>query len=523
MAERPSALEEYRKLIAELPKGMAGSVELLARQLSPLAEQLLRLGSIPHVVDLPVARVLLPEVAQEDLEVAADELRPLSFVIRSSEGSMLHDDVRAYLFGQWLKAHDDDPEKWGYFKAVNRRLTEYYVECAEETVGEARAVAERQRIFHLTGANRAEGFAAFEKLCRAERYRFRLESCEALIKLLREYEPILSARQRSWLDYYECKLDIDLHHYDTAERLLTVLLERDSVRGDPALHARCLFRLGFCLKQTRNFARARMLFEELLGFAQNTPEAADLELRALQGLGALLIEMKEPEKADEVLGEAVMLAEAGGRHDAIATAWNALGILRRQLGQPKRALEAFETALHHLALGGEAFRPRQVHNNIGLLYADRADWPAACESLEKSCEIAREAGDMNGEATALSNLGRVYLALERPGEAMTAAERAIQLFRGVHNWYGAAMTKRGMARYFRREGRSDEARASFVEAKVLFLRAGVDDKAAEVENEIAKLEGQQGSWSWLRWLLVAIGGVLGLIVLLFIVALLLET
>jgi len=521
MTERPSALDQYRKLIADLPQGMAGSVELVAGQLSPTAERLLRLGSIPHGVDLAIAQQLLPEVSADELEAAAEELRPLSFVIRTSEGSLMHDEVRAYLFGQWLDAHDNAPKKWGLFKNVNRRLMRYHAKLAETAEGEALALAERQRIFHLTGANRAEGFAAFEKLCRAERYRFHLESCEALIKLMREYEPIFSARQRNWLDYYEAKLEIDLHHHDRAEQRLNAMLERDSLRDDPGLRARCIFRLGTNHKQLRNFAQARAYFEQLRSFAAKTPEAAELELRALQGLGALLIEMGEHEKADEILGETVMLAETCGRHHEIATAWNALGILRRKLGQPVRALEAFETALKHLDLGGEAFRPRQVHNNIGLVYADRAEWPAARDSLERSRDIAREANDMNGEATALSNLGRVYLALELRSEAVAAAERAIQLFRNVHNWYGAAMTKRGMARFYRREGRNDEARAAFVVAKELFVRAGADEKATEVEAEIARLEGSLKSWGWLRWLLTIVGGAIGFIVALILAALLL--
>ncbi len=523
MAERPSALDEYRKLVADLPGGTAGSVELVASQLSPIAERLLRLGAIPHGVDSTVARVLLPEAGEKDLETAAEELRPLSFVIRTSDGSFLHDEVRAYLFGQWLEAHDEGAEKWGYFKKVNARLAQYYTELAESAVGEALAVAERQRIFHLTGADRARGFAAFEQLCRAERYRFRLESCEILIKLLREYVPILSAKQRSWLDYHEAKLEIDLHHCDLAERRLWELLERNSVKSDPALQARCLFRLGSALKQMREFQRALTIFEQLREFAAATPAVTDLELRALQGLGALLIEMGEAERAEEILGEAVMLAEAGGRHGEIATAWNTLGILHRKLGRPMRALEAFETALTHLAQSGEVFRPRQVHNNIGLLYADRAEWQPARENLERSREIAREAGDMNGEATALSNLGRVYLSLERPGEAVEAAERAIQLFRNVHNWYGAAMTRRGMARYYRREGRLEEARAAFVEARELLLRAGAANRAAEVDSEIAKMEGAEKSWSWLRWLLVILGGFIGLILLVVLVVALLES
>ncbi len=522
MASEPSAVEEYRALIAGLPAGVAGSVELVARQLSPAAQRLLRLGAIPHSVDRAVAKALLPDVDEAALAAAADELRPLSFVIPLGDSHVLHDQVRDYLFGQWLEGHDVDAERWGLFKAANARLERHFARLADSEIGEAQAVARRQRIFHLTGADRLKGFAAFQEMCRSERYRFRLESCEALIMLMREYEPILSANQRSWLDYHEAKLESDLHHHDKAQHRLLSLLERDSVRDDPALRARCLFRLANAYRQLRDFERAATVFAELRDYAAGTPEAADQELRALQGMGALLTEMGQEKEARESLQDAVMLAEQRGEHSEMATAWNALGILYRRFGQPKRALAAFETALGHLEQGGEVFRPRQVYNNIGLLYADRAEWQDARENLERSRDIAQQAGDMNGEAVALSNLGRVYLALGLRGDALEAAERAILLFRTVHNWYGAAMTRRGMARVFRREGRSAEARAALVDASEMFTRAAAGSLAAEAEHEIAKLDGADKSWGWGRWLLACFGGLLAFVVLLLVVAVLLE-
>ena len=129
---------------------------------------------------------------------------------------------------------------------------------------------------------------------------------------------------------------------------------------------------------------------------------------------------------------------------------------------------------------------------------------------------------MNGEATALSNLGRVYLALDRPGDALAAAERAIQLFRNVHNWYGMAMTKRGIARYLRRRGSLQEARAYFVEAREILLKAGESERAGEVEQEIEKLDASRKSWSWLRWLLLSLGVLLGVFVILVIIVAIVE-
>lgn len=510
---RPSVFEEYAALLRSLPSGTAGSVELVARQLSAKAESLLRLASIPHGVDMEVAAVLMPKLGEAELEAAAEELRPLSFVIRTSEGSLLHDEVRAYLFGQWLAAHEDDPEKWGFFKAMSRRLAMHFEDKSKGAVGEAWWVAERQRVFHLIGADRDAGFAAFETLCRAERYRFRLESCEAAIRLAREYMTVFSGLQQAWLDYHEAKLESDLRHYDQARARLEKMLNRRSVLEMPALKARCLFRLAGVAKELRDFETAEEILTELRRVSETEPTASDQELRALQGLGSLYMAMGDLKRAQDVLADALMLAKADGRPAEIATAWNAVGLLHHKLAEPKRALAAYEKTLDFLSQAEESSRQRQVLSNIGRLHADLVEWEPARRSLEKSAEISRAVSDTNGEATALSNLGRVYIALGREPEARAAAERAIHLFFEVHNWFAAGMTRRGMARYFRRAGQIAEARAAFVEAEMLFRRASAADLAAEVEAELERLKNKAPGRSWLFWLMVTVGGFLAFAVL----------
>lgn len=505
MSGGPSAYEEYRRLIGELPVGIAGAVELVARQLSDNAQSLLRLSAIPHGFDAEVAAALMPELAAEERAAAAGELDGLSFVVETAEGRVLHDQVRDYLFGQWLEARDGDGERWRQFREASARLAEHFAAKGADAVGEARAVAERQRIFHLLGAEPDRGFAAFERHCRAERYCHRLESCGSLIKLVEEYGEVLEPRLREWLTYHQAKLALDLRHHDEAVALLDSLLDSPSVAEQPALRARCLFRLATALREQREFERARGLFRQLGEYAEAHPEAADQKLRALQGYASLLIEMGRADEAESVMGEVLSLAQAQHDRPALATAWNTMGILHRRLGRPKRALQAFREALAALAEGDEQYRPRQVYNNIGLLYADQADWEPAREMLERSREIAQRAGDMNGEATALSNLGRVYLALGRPGDALAAAESAIQLFQAVHNWFGAGMTCRGMGRYYRRQLRRAEARAALERARAFFLRAGAAERAEEAGQEIEEIDNPRRRWGWVKWLLFALG------------------
>src|SRR5262249_24618327 len=154
-------------------------------------------------------------------------------------------------------------KEWAQFRGVSARLVEYYTSLTNSTRGEAKAVAECQRIFHLLGKDEQEGFAEFQTLFRAERYRYRFGSCEALIKLVREYQPILSEKNNNWLDYHEAKLTLDLHHHETARCQLEGLIERHSVAADPALFARCLFRLANALREARDFQGARQVYIRL--------------------------------------------------------------------------------------------------------------------------------------------------------------------------------------------------------------------------------------------------------------------
>lgn len=518
-SEDLGAFEEYRRLLEGLPKGIAGSIELVASQLAEPARSLLRLLAIPHSFDVETVAVLMPELDRAEATAAIDEIRPLAFVIRSEQANALHDDVRHYLFNWWLEGRDKDPARWQRFRAASARLAAHYAALAERSIGDAKAIAERQRIFHLVGADEQAGFDAFQHLCRIERYRYRLESCEALIKLIREYEPVLSPQAASWLEYHEIKLLMDLHQHEQAKARLDGLMAACQSSPNPALVARCMFRVAALAREARDLAKARRIYDELQAYATTHDGARDQLLKAMQGLGSLLVDMGQADAAAAMLNKVVKEAERTGDHHALATAWNTFGILHRKYMRHDRALAAFTEALRQLDLAGEASGARQLYNNIGLLHADRAEWEPARENLEKSRDIAHSTGDTNGEATALSNLGRVYLALGQAGEALAAVERAIQLFQEVRNWYGAGMTSRGIARYYRRLGRKQEARAAFIRAQEQFRRGGLDDRANEIEQEIQQMDRPAGTT---KWVVIAVVGGLLVFLLILLVALVEE-
>lgn len=501
--ETPPALAEFQRLLKDLPQGLGGGIELLLGELSPEGAEALRLAAIPHQFDRALLAVLKPGLSSPALDLVFDELADLSIVIPSDAGFAIHDEGRAYLFGEWLT-----PERRDAFADISARLAAHFAALETEGAGEIRTIAQRARIFHLIGADQAAGFAAFEALCRQERMEFRLHACEALIRLAHEYDAVLAAPRRLRLRFLEARLLLDLRRYPEAEALLTEL--RDACRDESRLWARVTFRLGRLRQAQRRYDDALSLYTEALAYVRSHDELRDEELRLLQSLAALHAMRDELDEAGALLATAVAKAEALGDRGELAACHNSLGILLRRQSEPDRAIAAFQASLDCFGGGRDGFRAAQVHSNLGLAYADQADWERARESLEHALEISRRADDANGQATALINLMRPYLGLQRRADAIAAGERAIGLFVRIHNWHDAAKTAESFSRLYRRERRLAEARAALVQAADLYRRAGDPARAAGCD-ELGRRIDRKRRMPWYVTILLVVFG-LGIVV-----------
>lgn len=507
----PSAFDEFQRLLAGLPEGLGGSIELLLSELSPVAAAALRLAAIPHQFDQALLAVLDPALEGDERERVYDELANLSISIEAGDGFAIHDSARAYLFRQWLQ-----PDRRRDFAEVSARLAAHFTAAEAQAAGGEKTAAERGRIFHLIGCDPDAGFAAFEVLLRKERLRFRLHACEALIRLVHEYDEVLTPAQRLRLSFHEAKLNLDLKRYDEAEALL-LQLQRDN-QDDVALKARTLFRLGRLRHAQRRFPEALAVYNEALALARSHPAARAQELRVLQCLAVTHADMKQLDRATALLGTAIGMAESLGERQELAACHNSLGILQRRLSEPDQAVASFRRSLDCLSAEDTEFRTAQVHNNLGLAFADLAQWQEARESMERGLEIARKAGDTDGQATAIGNLARVYLGLQRRGEAIAASEQAVSLFLQAHNWFGAAATAEGLANLYRRERRIPETRAALAQAATHFRRAGEPARAARCEETARNLE-RRGR---LPWYAIALLVIFVLLLVLVVIAAILE-
>jgi tetratricopeptide (TPR) repeat protein len=417
--------------------GLAASIDLLLAAMGPERAEQLRLCSIPHEFDRQVLRVLAPGV---DADAAYIALAGLSFVLPAA-GDMLvlHDDARSYLFGQWLSQ-----TRLPLLRALSARLVIHFEVFANAASDSSRDAADLYRIFHLLGADQSFGFEQFEDLLRQRRRQFRLTDCAALLKLVHEYDAVLTRDQSYRLKYEEARLSIDLRNFAAAETTLNELLKVSDLPLKVEIEA--LKSLASIHSEQHDFERARAELETALHIASPYPEFATLLSGVLHDRGCVYRDLGNTAEAEADLSRCLAIAERQGDLAMLALASNSLGTVWQRLGDSRRAIVMFNQSLRFLVQAGDVFRRAQVYNNLGMVYAELRDWVSSEQMLTQSLSIKRDAGDSKGQAIALSNLMRVYRNLPDITRATEVGRQAMALFTHIGDLPSAEQVNKNLTR-----------------------------------------------------------------------------
>lgn len=426
MSEPPLELEAFRKLLdatsisSQQQRPILESDALVGPELGPL----LRRCAVPHEFD----RALLGLLGESDQKTAADRFDTFSElslmqVQVANETLSVHERWRRPLWAWWLR-EEQRPE----FIALSRSLADWFdgLEQSETGGGQRHEVLARKRMFHRIGCDPDKGIAEFEALCRTARHNWAFSECNLLIRLVKDYEPILNPRQRAVLGYHEGKLASDLHEW---ERALTAFR---SVEAEPAagavLQIKAMVRAAHAL---RNLGRNDEALKELREARDRIPSGngtAALSWRVLYELGEAYRDLGDLDRAERALRAALDEAGKTNEEAELAGVLSSLGTVQSRLRNTSQAIESFQLSLKYLERSGEALRTGAVLNNLGVAQLEKTDWAGAQISFAASLERARTAGDRGGQATALFNSSRAQVALGEFAAAKDSAERAAKFF-----------------------------------------------------------------------------------------------
>ena len=425
MSQPPAELEAFRKLLE--------ATSLSSEQQRPVLESdalvgpelglLLRRCAVPHDFDRP----LLRRLGESDQQTAAARFEAFAelSIMQVGDGALsLHERWRRPLWAWWLR-----DEQRLEFIALSRTLADWFDSLAKvaDSGSQVRQIQSRRRMFHLLGCDTDKGIREFERLCRLARHSWAFSECNLLIRLVKEYEPILNPRQSAVLHYHEGKLASDLKEWELA--LATFRSVTGEPVADPGVKIKAIVRAAHAL---RNLGRNQEALKELQRAQEQislSHDAVDLLWRVLYELGEVYRDLGDLDSAERTLRAALGDARKAKEPADLAGVLNSLGTVQARLGNTTQAIDSFRLSLDYLQRSGDALRPGAVLNNLGLAQLEKTDWSDAQSSFAASLERMRAAGDRGGQATALLNSSRAQVALGDFVAAGDSAERAAKLFR----------------------------------------------------------------------------------------------
>src|SRR4051812_16709218 len=197
--------------------------------------------------------------------------------------------------------------------------------------------------------------------------------------------------------------------------------------GDPSQRASTLINRGQLHRDLGETERARERFSEAIGVARQAKDRDD-EAIALNALGRLALEERQPGVAQKFLEEALRLRPPGSRGWAVTS--TTLGVIYRQLGRPEGARHAYAEALPIFARLGDSREQAHCLRNLGWLEAITGHDAAALDYFDSALGLDRTLTDppelastLAGKAWALRHRGDFEAARKLMEDALAEIER----------------------------------------------------------------------------------------------------
>ena len=253
---------------------------------------------------------------------------------------------------------------------------------------------------------------------------------------------------------------------------------------EAAVLSKAYFAAGFAALGQGDYPEARPFFEESLNLAR-VAGATRLEALALQQIGWLVMtagsyEQSHAERARQLAGKALELAQGIGDKLVQSGALNILAELAAEEGDPGSANELYEQSL---ALRRELGDKRLIANSVltlGRAELTRGDTARAAALLEEGHALACELGDTWSVSVALINLGRLALINSDVAVAAKLFADGLELAKSRGDKRVAAECLQGLGAVAALQDDGVQAARLFAAAENLLQAIGVTPTAVEV-------------------------------------------
>jgi len=263
-------------------------MDQLLEQLKPEVREILLVGAIPHVIDLPVAQTLYGEKAETSLAT----IRAFRFINEVSEGQFeYHVLARRYLLEIWQQREGER------FRQLSGRLAQEYRRRLEASPADSTSYA-YEWLYHALASDPPNAINLVTNLFHELLESRELGLAELVARLVGEQRAWIG-EQVTWLDYYQAAMAFS--HYDPVD---AAALERHVLEEPDTLHAVCCLRLlGRIAVRQQHWADGRKLLQDALNMGSRVGDRyhqalvyidlGDLFQNLVESSGGILIEGRD--------------------------------------------------------------------------------------------------------------------------------------------------------------------------------------------------------------------------------------
>jgi len=303
----------------------------------------------------------------------------------------------------------------------------------------------------------------------------------------------LSTRQRCRLHLARARALNLIERQIDALRDLTIAQRLVIPLSDDGLAHAIDYELAAATRGTGDSRRARELFLVLL---RSLERASDrdrlLRVRVLQALGAVSVDLGEPQAAFGYLNSALEWAQDVGDLTSLFAIYYALAVSHRAQSDLEAATTYLQRALATSEVSKDLAATAIVHNMLAVLAADGGRLNAAYEHADRAIELGRMAGPMVYMAHYLNTKAECAAKLGDWPTAERIARESLELGTAQGSQDSVAGARVALSQVFAHRGERDAAGAELRKAAEIYRGLGRKSELADVLMRLSRAAKARG-------------------------------
>jgi len=232
-------------------------------------------------------------------------------------------------------------------------------------------------------------------------------------------------------------------------------------------------------------------WEDLEDYRKQKP-VPELLLSKLFHTAVCALKIYSFEKSQELLNEALPLAQKTNNKDTLASIYSYMGSMDKTKGAFDKSLKNHKKALEYGSKINNWPHKARSHENLGKVYLLKGHFEKALIYLQQALEGYEKSGDMLGKAFCLGSIGRVFLASNDNQSAKNYFHKSLQIFNSAGHKLGQAQGLDNLGRVYLKMEQIDEAIDQFRKSLAILKKIGNLKEEAEVLINIGTTRLAQG-------------------------------